>query len=162
MRSLTAYLLAASVLAGCSQEAGPASDFIPVGDVAELMGHIVDPAAGVYWDAVGTIVDADGVHEITPQSDEEWELVSNAAFTIAEAGNLLMMEGRRVDGGAWITLSQQLVDAGGARSRPRTRATVMPSSTWAPRSTTCATTATRRTRSRRCVRPTRASTDPWA
>jgi hypothetical protein len=103
-------VLAVALLSACASEAESVSDFIPVGDVRELMAHIVDPAADVYWAAVGTIVDADGVHEMYPRTDEEWEAVSNAAFMIAESGNLMMMEGRVRDQGAWITMSQQLVE----------------------------------------------------
>jgi len=103
-------ILAVAILSGCAAEPDESSTFIPVGDVRELMAHIVDPAAGVYWDAVGTIVDADGVHEMYPRTDEEWEAVSNAAFMVAESGNLMMMEGRARDQEAWITMSQQLVE----------------------------------------------------
>jgi len=103
-------VLAVVFLSGCATESESASDFIPVGDVRELMAHIVDPASDVYWSAVGTIVDADGVHEIYPTTDEEWEAVSNAAFMIAESGNLMMMEDRARDQDAWITMSQQLVE----------------------------------------------------
>lgn len=103
-------ILALALFSACAPEQEQASNFIPVGDVQELMAHIVDPAAGVYWDAVGTIVDEDGVHEMFPTTDEEWEAVSNAAFMIAESGNLMMMEGRARDQAAWMTMSRQLVE----------------------------------------------------
>jgi hypothetical protein len=111
MMSQRVFLIfAVALLSGCAPESEPAADFMPVGDVRELMAHIVDPAADVYWDAVGWIVDKDGVHEIYPTTDEEWEAVSNAAFTIAESGNLMMMQGRARDQGAWITMSRQFVE----------------------------------------------------
>lgn len=103
-------IFAVALLSACAPEPESASNFVPTGDMRELMAHIVDPAAGVYWDAVGTIVDADGVHEMYPRTDEEWEAVSNAAFMVAESGNLMMMEGRAIDQGAWIAMSQQLVE----------------------------------------------------
>ena len=103
-------ILAVALLCGCAPESDASSTFIPVGDVRELMAHIVDPAADVYWRSVGSIVDSAGVHELYPRTDEEWEAVSNAAFMIAESGNLMMMEGRAPDQGAWITMSQQLVE----------------------------------------------------
>ena len=102
--------LAVALLTGCTPEAEPASDFVLVGDMQELMFHVVDPAADVYWRAVGTIVDEEGVHELYPTTDEEWEAVSNAAMTLAESGNLMMMEGRAIDRGAWVTMSQQLIE----------------------------------------------------
>ena len=46
------------------------SDFILVSDVQQLMVNVVEPAAEVYWDAVGTIVDAEGDHEIYPSTEE--------------------------------------------------------------------------------------------
>ena len=90
-----------------------------VADVQELMATVVEPAAEVYWDAVGWIIDASGTTEIRPGSPEEWEAVRNAAFVIAESGNLLMMEGRAVDQDAWIALSRSLIGRGAARHRGR-------------------------------------------
>jgi hypothetical protein len=117
MRSAALLLsLLAVSLPGCSRDdsaeavAAPAdaSPFIPVASVQELMLSVVEPAAETYWDAVGWVIDADGTQEIRPASDEEWEAVRNAAVQVAESGNLLMMEGRAVDDGAWIALSQAM------------------------------------------------------
>jgi len=94
------------------QAADSQADFVLVGDTPELMAHIIDPAADVYWAAGGVIVDAEGEHFQIPENDEEWMALSNAALTIAESGNLLMMDGRAVDRGAWVTMSQQLIDVG--------------------------------------------------
>jgi hypothetical protein len=76
------------------------------------MAGVVEPAAEVYWDAVGVIVDSAGEHQLAPQNDEEWLAVRAAAYTVAEAGNLLMMPERALDQGAWIAMSQALVEAG--------------------------------------------------
>jgi len=73
---------------------------------------VVEPAAEVYWDAVGEILDSAGVHEIRPANDEEWTAVSNAAFMVAESGNLLLMSGRARDRGDWATMSQALIETG--------------------------------------------------
>ena len=32
------------------------------------------------WDAVGTVIDENGEHEIAPQTAEEWDAVRNAAY----------------------------------------------------------------------------------
>ena len=37
--------------------------------------------------------------------------MGNNAVALAEAGNLLMMEGRAVDKGEWIKMSQAMIDA---------------------------------------------------
>lgn len=76
------------------------------------MASILEPAAEVYWDAVGTIEDTKGVVEIAPRTDEEWAAVRNSAYVVAEGGNLLMMSGRAKDTGDWMKLSQALVDVG--------------------------------------------------
>ncbi len=103
----------ALVLAACSPgEEEEASTYRPVGDMAQLMAGVVEPAAEVIWDAVGVIVDAEGEHQLAPQTEEEWLAVRSAAYTIAESGNLLMMPGRALDQGAWITMSQSLVEMG--------------------------------------------------
>ncbi len=98
------------VLSGCASDVpeGSSVPFTPVADTREIMANILEPAAEVYWDAVGWIVDASGTTEIRPGSPEEWEAVRNAAFVIAESGNLLMMEGRAPDQGAWIGMSQAM------------------------------------------------------
>ena len=104
-------LVLLTLLSGCSADA-PEERMTAVAGVQELMTTVVEPAAEVYWDAVGWIVDASGTTEIRPGSPEEWEAVRNAAFVIAESGNLLMMEGRAVDQDAWMALSQSLIEVG--------------------------------------------------
>ena len=72
----------------------------------------MDPAADVYWDAVGWIIDASGTTEIRPESPEEWEAVRNAAYQVAESGNLMMMKSRAVDEPEWTAFSQALISVG--------------------------------------------------
>ena len=92
-----------------AEAAATDTPFRPVANVQELMLAVVEPAAETYWDAVGWIVDSQGTQEIRPQSEEEWEAVRNAAFVVAESGNLLMMDGRRVDDQTWVALSQAMI-----------------------------------------------------
>ena len=94
---------------GTAPEASPVP-FTPVADTQQLMATILEPASEVYWDAVGWIVDASGTTEIRPGTPEEWEAVRNAAFVIAESGNLLMMEGRVPDGGPWMGMAQEMTE----------------------------------------------------
>jgi hypothetical protein len=91
-------------------EAASSVPFTPVADVQQLMATVVEPAAEVYWDAVGWIVDSTGTTYLRPGTVEEWEAVRNAAFVLAESGNLLMMEGRAVDDGPWMGMSQAMTD----------------------------------------------------
>jgi hypothetical protein len=107
------WVVAASLLGACVEPAAEAeSTFASVGDVQELMALVVEPAAEVYWDAVGVIVDAEGEHQMAPTTDEEWLAVTSAAYMVAESGNLLMMDGYALDDGAWIAMSRALVEVG--------------------------------------------------
>lgn len=112
-------LLLATVAAGCLAASGCAQQprsaeppFKPVTTVLELMESVIAHAAEVYWGSVQVVVDERGEHESYPQTDEEWEAVWAAGLTLAEAGNLLMMEPRAIDTGAWMQFAVSLVDAG--------------------------------------------------
>lgn len=100
-----------------SEEAASDGYFRPVVGEQALMLTLVDPAADIVWDSVKTIMTADGVEEIQPDTDEEWDLVRNAAVTVAESGNLLMMGRRMRDEGDWVAWSRDLVDAGAQAMR---------------------------------------------
>jgi hypothetical protein len=103
---------AALAVVGCAHAPPPAPPFKPVTTVLELMESVIAQSAEVYWGAVQVTVDAEGTHERKPETDEEWELVWASALALAESGNLLMMEPRAVDDGAWMQFARSLVDAG--------------------------------------------------
>lgn len=105
----TTSLIALAFLVACADAPPP---FETVADTRQLMASILEPAAEVYWDAVGTVIDEKGTHEFAPTTEEEWAAVRNSAFVIAEAGNLLMMPGRLRDTGEWARLSRAMMDAG--------------------------------------------------
>jgi hypothetical protein len=83
----------------------------PVATVKQIMKGIVGPAAAVVFTSVSTTITTSGREDKAPRTDEEWEAVGNSALALAEAGNLLMMEGRAVDKGEWIKMSQAMIDA---------------------------------------------------
>lgn len=62
--------------------------------IRDLMESIIDPSADTLWGAVGTVVDNEGIHEMFPQTEEEWREPRRAAVRIIEGGNLLIMPGR--------------------------------------------------------------------
>ncbi len=96
---------------GCGGEVeGPPFD--STATVSELMAMMVDPAADLVWNAVGTVITAEGVDHWEPRTDEEWLSVQFGAMAIIEAGNLLMMENRARDQETWMRMSQGLIDAG--------------------------------------------------
>ena len=77
---------------GCNST--PPPPYKPVADVKTLMASIMDPIADQYWGSVGTIIDETGEHELSPKTAEEWDNVRNAAYIVAESGNMLMMPSR--------------------------------------------------------------------
>jgi hypothetical protein len=62
--------------------------------IKDLMESIIDPSADVFWGAVGTVVDKEGIHETFPKTQEEWLDLRRAAVRIVEGANLLMVPNR--------------------------------------------------------------------
>lgn len=105
-------LAAIAALSGCGADAPEPPPFAAVADERQLMLSVLEPAAETYWDAVGVIIDEDGTHEIEPRSDEEWEAVVNAAYQLAESGNLLLMEERARGREHWAAMSRSMIEVG--------------------------------------------------
>ena len=110
MKNSRLPLLALWVAAGCTGEAPERPT--PVADVQELMISVLEPAAETYWDGVGEVLDEEGVHQFRPLTEEDWTSLRNAAFVLAESGNLLMMDGRARDRGDWMAHSRAMVETG--------------------------------------------------
>ena len=91
MRTLP--LTCALLLTGACADAPDPPPFVAVADSRQLMLSVLEPAAEVYWDAVGIIMDMEGEYEIEPRTAEEWEAVENAAWVLAESGNLPVAAG---------------------------------------------------------------------
>ena len=95
---LTSALLALAALVagatGCASE--PASDMEPTATVEELMRSMIDPAADAVWDALVIEATADGIVETRPETEGDWLRLRRHALTLAEASNLLLIEGRRI------------------------------------------------------------------
>ncbi len=109
MRHLSIIVLAVA-LCSCQSEAPPnagtptpmVAEFHEATDMKQLMNWIMEPNADVIWDSVGTIISEEGEQNLRPETDEDWTAVRNAAATVAESGNLLLMPGRLRDGGDWV------------------------------------------------------------
>lgn len=109
MRALPA-LLPALLAIGCG---GPAPPPLRLhADVKQLMASVIDPNADIVWDAVGTIVTAEGVEEIQPRDEEEWTHVAQSAWVLTESANSLMIGNRPKDTGDWLRFAQELSDTG--------------------------------------------------
>ena len=99
---LTCACLAVLFLAGVTMAQAPG--FQPVGTVRQIMLGIVAPASDVIF----------AVPSKAPKDDKEWKTVQDSALTLAEAGNLLMMQGRAKDNADWMKNAKALLDAGSA------------------------------------------------
>ncbi len=103
------------LLAACEKAPPPPPSLPPFKAAAtnkELMDEVIEPAANVYWDAVGSITDKRGTVEKAPKNDDEWNAVRNAALVVAESGNLMMIEPRVRDRDQWMALARGLVLVG--------------------------------------------------
>jgi hypothetical protein len=69
---------------------------VAIVSIEEVMRYVIDPAADALWESVVTEVTETGVHEVKPESDDDWERLRGAAVTLSEATNLLLMDGRPV------------------------------------------------------------------
>ena len=56
------------------------------------MDSLVDPSADVLWESVATIVNAKGIEDRRPRTDEEWATVRRSAVALVEATNLLLID----------------------------------------------------------------------
>lgn len=102
-------LLLTAALPGCVRndsaaetKAAPATSMPPLTAVAstkQLMQAIVIPASDAIFSTAAE----------TPTDDAGWTMVHHQALALAEAGNLLMVNGRRVDQDNWLKFSQQLI-----------------------------------------------------
>jgi hypothetical protein len=104
------------VLAACTQaKAPPAPPALKAPTpVKELMAHVVDPSADKFWEASGTVVTAKEVIDRTPKTQAGWDEAVNAAATIQESGNLLLLPGRAINEPQWTQYANDLTAAGAA------------------------------------------------
>lgn len=89
------------IMAGCSKPTPEAPKstvrFDSSLDMAELMGHVIDPAAFGFWKGSGTEETAGGTRELAPTTDEGWEALESSAAVLIEAGNILQLPARARD-----------------------------------------------------------------
>ena len=81
--------------------------------VKDVLRHIINPAAETYWAHSGEVDDEKGANDRVPTAQSEWNINIDTAAQIAEAGNLLMMDGRARDpNGPWMKYAMALNAAG--------------------------------------------------
>ena len=77
--------------------------------MTEFMGHFVDPAAFMYWKGSGTEVTEKGERDLSPTTDEGWDVLVSGATMLMEAGNSLQLPGRtRAPEADWNRYAQML------------------------------------------------------
>src|SRR5687767_13277745 len=93
------------LLSGCSTSTPPAPaapPFQTTANMKDLMLNVLDPAVDGIWEAVGTVITAEGTFEKAPSNDDEWAAVRMHAIQLAESGNLLMLPERSTGSADWI------------------------------------------------------------
>lgn len=83
--------------------------------------HVITPVATVKQLCEGIITaSSDAIFNVgreAPSDEEDWAVMKNHALMLAESGNLFMIAGRARDTDEWMSMSQDLVDAGVAALR---------------------------------------------
>ena len=106
-----AFIVAAAREGPATAPATPAIETVAVGDVRQIMTVITLPTATAVYDAVGYVSSAAGIVETEPRNDEEWAALAANAAALAESGNLLLIAGRPVDDGDWVTMTRAMITA---------------------------------------------------
>ena len=79
--------------------------------MTEFMGHFVDPAAFMYWKGSGVEITEAGEHDLSPTTDEGWDVLVSGATMLVEAGNILQLPGRtRAPESDWNRYAQMLTE----------------------------------------------------
>lgn len=111
----TLTLLAAVCLWGCGPVSPPPAQtsqaFGTALNMKQVMEWVIDPAADVVWESVAIIITEKGENHKAPKTDEEWAAVRNAAATLVEARNLLVVPGRTRDDAHWAAAAKRMADA---------------------------------------------------
>lgn len=98
-------LLAAALLASLSAcdkkpaepAAGPVVGPVAKASIQELMKSVVEPASAIVWKTPDYFSDPEAAAKVKPeQKDADWAALRKGAVALAEAPNLLAMEGRVV------------------------------------------------------------------
>lgn len=83
------------------------SAFQPVGSMSQVMIDIIYPTSDALF----------YIERNPPKSDKDWKLIRAAALTLAESGNLLLIDGRARDQDRWVKDAKLMIDAGTAAFR---------------------------------------------
>jgi hypothetical protein len=90
--------LASLLVTGCRKNSEPLDipEYAATATIKDIMLAIVDPSADEVWNSTTVVIDATGIDEKMPRTEEEWTIARHGALKLAEATNLLLMPGRHV------------------------------------------------------------------
>ena len=113
MRRLVVVLAALAAAVACRSTPAPPAlpPFKPVVDTKTLMLSLMEKQADIVWESVADTIVGNDVFEKRPQTDADWLAVRNAAISVTEAGNLLMIKPRSIDEG-WDKAALGLIAQG--------------------------------------------------
>jgi hypothetical protein len=124
LRKFVPVVALAALVAACSPQkpAAPKAGEATAGakfntdlPMTEFMGHFVDPAAFMYWKGSGTMIDEKGEHDLSPTTDEGWDVLVSGATMLMEAGNSLQLSGyARAPQADWNRYAQMLTERAAA------------------------------------------------
>ena len=87
-------------LMGAAALAQAPATFQPVGNMSQLMIDIIYPTSDAIF----------YVDRNPPKNEHDWDVLRAQALTLAESGNLLLMEGRARDREAWAKDAKAMID----------------------------------------------------
>ena len=97
----------------------PQTPVVPVGQpgknmliTKDLMRYVLNPAAETFWQAGGEVDEGDKRNTRTPENDAKWYAALQAAASVMETGNMLMVDGRARNDPQWAKWSSDLNIAG--------------------------------------------------
>jgi len=97
---VTGLIATLLILSACNEPSAQVkvepSVFKPTATVQEIMQSVIDPNIDAVWNSVATISTKAGVEERAPKTEDEWREIKQHAIVVAEASNLLLIEGRQV------------------------------------------------------------------
>jgi len=109
MKRVWIGLISAIALAGgfsfetIASAQAPSESIPPAASVKQLMLDLIHPSSNDILLAI---------YRGGPKDEKEWAAVRRSALTLAESGNMLMMQGRARDQENWLKDAKLLVDAG--------------------------------------------------
>lgn len=79
-------------------------------NTTQLMNWILDVQADIVWAAGGIIITEQGEQQMIPKTDDEWNALRNAAATVAEVSNLLLLPPHSRDDQDWAAMTRKVVE----------------------------------------------------